>query len=128
MDIPIVIPAYDEAESLEQLVSEIHATIAERNSSSEIIIADDGSSVGTQTVLRRICEQHDNVTGLSLRANVGKAASLNIGFLHTSGEIIITMDADLQDDPAEIPKLIELLDAGNDLVTGWKADRQDSIG
>jgi len=123
--ISLVIPAKDEEASLPQLRREI-ATVADAQELDvEVIFIDDGSSDGTWEAIRAEAEADRRVRGIRFRRNFGKAAALDAGFGAARGEVIITMDADLQDDPAEIPRFLEALDGGCDLVSGWKRRRHD---
>ena len=121
--ISLVIPAYNEKESLPQLFAELRDVL--RNKNYEIIFVDDGSTDGTDEYLRQLSAQESRVKALRFRRNFGKSAALQAGFGEARGQIIITMDADLQDDPQEIPRLLEALDSGYDLVSGWRAERKD---
>ncbi|MFN3191819.1 MAG: glycosyltransferase family 2 protein [Aureliella sp.] len=121
----IVVPVFNEEESLEELLSRI-ATVAESQSAAyEVILIDDGSSDSSWSVIERMASQSEVVRGIKLRRNFGKAAALAAGFDSACGEFVITMDADLQDDPAEIPNLLSKLDEGYDVVSGWKKIRHD---
>jgi glycosyltransferase involved in cell wall biosynthesis len=127
LDISIVIPAFNEKESLSELLLQIEETLLVQEFSYEIIIVDDGSTDGTMHVLRSMKEQLKNLRVISFRKNYGKSAALAMGFAKSVGKYIITMDADLQDDPNEIPGLIAKLEEGYDLVSGWKKDRKDPL-
>ena len=121
----IVIPLYNEAGSLAELharLAEILVTVPKR---AEIIFVDDGSTDVSFEVLKGLQSNDERVKVVRLRANQGKAAALAVGFRESQGEVIITLDADLQDDPKEIPKFLAKLEEGYDLVSGWKARRQD---
>ena len=126
----IVVPVYNEHESLGELVDRI-LSVAERQSYTiEILLVDDGSSDSSWDRIEQLANQYGSrenqrVVGLKLRRNFGKAAALAAGFDHAQGERLITMDADLQDDPEEIPGLLARLDEGFDVVTGWKQVRHD---
>jgi glycosyltransferase involved in cell wall biosynthesis len=127
-EISVVIPAYNEAESLPALCSEISEVMKSVTDSYEVIIVDDGSNDGTGKIIRSLHKNDQgHVIGIQLRANFGKAAALKVGFKEAQGEIIITMDADLQDDPREIPNFISKIREGYDLVSGWKQNRRDSF-
>jgi len=128
----IVIPIYNEAESLPLLYASIDESIRKTAAlgligDCEIWFIDDGCVDSSNAVIRGIIQKDPRVRLIVFRKNFGKAAALQSGFYHCSGDIVITMDADLQDDPAEIPKMIELLDSGFDLVSGWKKDRKDPL-
>jgi len=126
-DLSVVVPAYNEAASLPELVERIEASVAPLELSLEILIVDDGSSDDTATVLRDLASRHAAVTGIRFSRNFGKAAALSAGFQHARGGLVVTMDADLQDDPVEIPRLLDKLAEGYDLVSGWKQQRKDSL-
>jgi len=122
----IVIPAYNEAESIEKLFEEIVAVLSDLDLTYEIVFVDDGSRDGTHAVVETLhLMNQGRVKVIEFQANFGKAAALKAGFEHASGDVIVTMDADLQDVPAEIPKFIEKINEGHDLVSGWKEDRKD---
>ncbi len=123
-----VIPVLNEGETLSTLNEKIAAVVQARELGSfEVIFVDDGS---TDPSWQRICDlstEHGHVRGLRFRRNFGKAAALAAGFAEARGEIVFTLDADLQDDPEEIPRFLEKMDEGYDLVSGWKKDRQDPL-
>jgi glycosyltransferase involved in cell wall biosynthesis len=122
----IVVPVYNEAGSLEPLYEEITAALGARGPF-EVVFVDDGSTDGSLLILERLAAAHDGLRVVRLRRNFGKAAALTHGFAETRGDLIVTMDGDRQDDPAEIPKLLAKLDEGYDLVSGWKQSRQDPV-
>lgn len=124
--ISIVVPLLNEVDSLRELHERIVAHVP-KGFTYEIWFIDDGSTDGSWDVISRLAESDTNVHGLQLRRNYGKSAALQMGFDHANGEYVITMDADLQDDPAEIPGLIARLEEGLDLVSGWKKVRYDPI-
>ncbi len=124
--ISFVIPSLNEAESLPKLIDGIRANVPD-GYLYEIIIVNDGATDNTEEVMRCIVDADPAVHLISHRKNFGKAAALETGFHESTGDIIITMDADLQDDPVEISRFIEKLDEGYDLVSGWKKDRQDTL-
>jgi len=121
----LVVPVYNEEESLRPLHEALTAQLAQGGETYEIIFVDDGSSDASFTVLRELHEQDAHVRVVRFRRNFGKTPALVAGFQHARGEIIVTMDADLQDDPTEIPAFIEKLAEGYDLVSGWKYPRLD---
>ncbi len=125
--VSVVIPAFNEAESLPELHAGIRAELGRMNASYEILFIDDGSTDGTLDVIRRLKSQDPAVRAISFRRNFGKSAALAVGFNEARGDIIVTMDADLQDDPTELPKLFARLEEGYDVVSGWKQNRQDPI-
>lgn len=127
MNLSIVIPAYNEKESLPTLLQKITEEVKPLNLQYEIVVIDDGSSDGTDKVLKEIKAQLPELRAIIFRKNYGKSAALSEGFKFAQGEIIITMDSDLQDDPAEIPNLLKKLDEGYDLVSGWKKKRHDPL-
>jgi len=123
----IVIPVLNEVESIPELYREIVAGVAPLNLPWELIFIDDGSTDGTGTELRRLFQRDSRVRIIEFRRNFGKSAALAAGFQMAAGDAVVTMDADLQDLPAEIPGLIDQLNAGADLVSGWKYPRHDPI-
>lgn len=123
----IVVPLFNEAESLGVLVGEIDAAAALIGASHEIIFVNDGSTDGSQAALTAIAQARPNVRLIEFRRNFGKAAALDAGFRAASGDVVFTMDADLQDDPAEMAKFLARLDEGFDVVSGWKQRRQDPL-
>jgi len=123
--ISIVVPVHDEERTIALLFEELEATLEPLARPWEVIFVDDGSTDGTFGALTRLHSQHEEVSVVRLRRNFGKAAALQAGFIQARGEVVVTMDGDLQDDPAEIPRLLAKLQEGFDLVSGWKAKRQD---
>ena len=123
--ISVVVPLLNEEHSLETLYHEIANALEPLDHGFEVIFVDDGSTDGSLSVLSRMHDELPNVVVIHLRRNFGKAAALQAGFLEAKGDLVITIDADLQDDPAEIPKLLAKLDEGFDLVSGWKTRRND---
>ncbi len=121
----IIVPVFNEAESLRQLHFEIDETCSVRKIDVEIIFVDDGSTDDTWGAVRNLAERDARVRGLRLRRNFGKTAALAAGIHSSQGDLVCMMDADLQDDPAEIPALLEKIAAGSDLVNGWKKHRLD---
>jgi len=128
MDVSIVVPFLNEEESLEELFSRIKEAADNSHLSFEVCFIDDGSTDKSLEVVKNLCKSNSNIKILSFRKNYGKSAALSVGFKLAEGDNIITMDADLQDDPAEIPNLIQKLDEGFDMVSGWKKKRHDPIG
>jgi len=122
-----VVPAYNEAESLPELHRELSAALDRLGMTWEIIYVDDGSRDGTDRVIEQLCAQESRARGILLSRNFGKSAALATGFKVVRGEYVCTLDADLQDDPNELPKLFEALEGGLDLVSGWKVKRLDPI-
>ena len=123
----VVIPVFNEAGALETLHERLCGVLDKSGEDCEIIFVDDGSDDGGPGVLDRISARDERVTVLTFRRNYGKSAALDAGFRHASGDTIITIDADLQDDPSEIPRLLAKLDEGFDAVSGWKKLRNDPI-
>jgi glycosyltransferase involved in cell wall biosynthesis len=125
--ISIVVPLLDEAESLPELMQSIFASCANTGIPCEVIAVDDGSTDESVLVLKELRAQDPRIKILVFRRNFGKAAALDAGFRAAKGDVIFTMDADLQDDPREIPRFLEELSKGLDLVSGWKAERHDPL-
>lgn len=128
----IIVPVYNEEESLPKLYAAVTENINKiilegRISGYEIWFINDGSTDGSEKQIRNLIQKDANVHLIAFRKNFGKAAALQAGFRHCNGDIVITMDADLQDDPKEIPKFISKLDEGYDLVSGWKYNRLDPL-
>lgn len=123
--ISVIIPVYNEEASLEQLARELAEVAAKHAWEMEFIFVDDGSTDGSWSVINQLARQDTRVTGIRFRRNFGKAAALAAGIRQARGEWICTLDADLQDDPGEIPRLFDELQKGYDLVTGWKKVRYD---
>jgi glycosyltransferase involved in cell wall biosynthesis len=123
--ISVVVPLLNEEHSLDALYHELAAVLDPRHEPWEVVFVDDGSTDGSIGVLTRLHDGSTNVVVVQLRSNFGKAAALQAGFLEARGDVVVTIDADLQDDPAEIPQLLAKLDEGFDLVSGWKARRND---
>ena len=125
--VSVVVPLLNEEHSLEALYHEIANALESREEPWEVVFVDDGSTDGSMDVLTRLNAETTNVVVVHLRRNFGKAAALQAGFLEARGDVIVTIDADLQDDPAEIPQLLAKLDEGFDLVSGWKTRRNDPL-
>ena len=123
--ISLVIPVYNEQDSLAPLLGEIEATAQRANLELELIFVDDGSSDGSWPLIAGLAGQHAWVHGIRFRRNFGKAAALSAGFHSARGDIILTLDADLQDDPSEIPRFLAALAEHRDVVSGWKRTRHD---
>jgi glycosyltransferase involved in cell wall biosynthesis len=127
MDLSIVIPLYNEEESLPELCGWIKQVCSEHQLSYEIILIDDGSTDDSWKVIQNLRNTDDKIKGIKFQRNYGKSAALNEGFKAAQGEVIITMDADLQDSPDEIPDLLKMIkEGGYDLVSGWKKVRHDN--
>jgi len=128
MDISVIIPLLDEAESLPELTEWIQRVASEHGLSYEIIMVDDGSRDESWQVIQDLRKKNSNIRGIKFQRNYGKSAALNEGFRAAKGDVVITMDADLQDSPGEIPALRRMIvDDKYDLVSGWKKTRHDPI-
>ncbi|MCC8188235.1 MAG: glycosyltransferase family 2 protein [Bacteroides sp.] len=128
MDISVVIPLYNEAESLPELHAWIGRVMEENGFSYEVIFVDDGSTDGSWQVIEELRRGSQQVRGIRFRRNYGKSPALYCGFKEAQGEVVITMDADLQDSPDEIPELYRMItEEGYDLVSGWKRKRYDPL-
>ena len=125
--ISVVVPVHEEERTVALLFDELQAALDPLGEPWEAVFVDDGSTDGSFAALTRLHNLHDNVRVVRLRRNFGKAAALAAGFANAEGDVVVTIDADLQDDPAEIPRLLAKLDEGFDLVSGWKAHRRDPI-
>ncbi|MCX2731658.1 glycosyltransferase family 2 protein [Saccharopolyspora sp. NFXS83] len=128
VEVSLLAPAKNEGESLPKLFSEITAAMEAQSRSWELLIVDDGSTDDSWRVITEHTAVDPRVRGLLLRRNFGKAAALAAGVAEVRGRLLVTLDADLQDDPAEVPRLLAELDAGADLVSGHKAQRKDPLG
>jgi glycosyltransferase involved in cell wall biosynthesis len=127
MEISLVIPLLDEAESLPELAAWIERVMKDNNYSYEVIFVDDGSTDNSWEVIQQLREKNPNIKGIKFQRNYGKSAGLNEGFRAAQGKVVITMDADLQDSPDEIPELRRMIvEDGYDLVSGWKKKRYDN--
>lgn len=127
MDISIIVPLYNEEESLVPLVEWIERVMNNEGYSYEVLLVDDGSRDRSWDVIEELSQKNINLKGIKFRRNYGKSAALNVGFEHCEGDVVITMDADLQDSPDEIPELYTLIIKDKyDLVSGWKKKRYDS--
>ena len=127
VDVSIVIPVFDEEGSLRDLHRKISDAMKTTGRSYELIFVDDGSKDASLEILESLYRDDPAITVLSFMRRYGKSAALGVGFDEAGGDVIITLDADLQDDPAEIPRLLEELDRGYDLVSGWKRHRKDPL-
>ena len=124
MQVSIVVPLYNEAENLESLYKRIKA-VADLPADHEIVFVDDGSTDDSLRILREIAQIDDRVRVVSFRKNFGQTAALAAGFDVVRGDVVVTLDADLQNDPADIPRLLNKMSEGYDLVSGWRRDRKD---
>lgn len=128
MDISVVVPLYNEAESLPELTAWIERVMAQNGYSYEIIFVNDGSTDNSMEVIRDLASRNDAIHAISFSRNYGKSPALNNGFVKSKGKVVITMDADLQDSPDEIPELYRMVtEEGYDLVSGWKKKRYDPL-
>ncbi len=127
MQLSLVIPVFNEEGSLDELFSRLEETLQGTGRKYEYIFIDDGSTDDSLVILTRLHQASARVNVFSFRRNYGKSAALSVGFKAAQGDIVITMDADLQDDPLEIPNLIQAIEGGLDLVSGWKQERHDPI-
>ena len=127
IEVSVVLPVLDEVESLGVLYRELTTVLEGLGRPYELIFVDDGSRDGSFETLEKLHRSDERVRVLRLRRNFGKAAALAVGFREANGEIVVTLDADLQDDPNELPRLLTRLEEGYDLVSGWKRDRQDRL-
>ena len=123
--ISVVVPVRDEERTVEPLYDELAHALGSLGESWEVVYVDDGSRDGTHAALSRLHESTTNVRVVRMRRSAGKAAALDAGFGVAEGDVVVTIDGDLQDDPAEIPRLLAKLDEGFDLVSGWKTRRND---
>ena len=128
MDISVVVPLYNEAESLPELAAWIERVMAENNFSYEVLFINDGSTDNSWEVIKQLSAKNPAMKGVCFRRNYGKSPALNTGFERVQGDVVITMDADLQDSPDEIPELYRMItEDGYDLVSGWKKKRYDPL-
>lgn len=124
-ELSVVVPIYNEFESLQPLLEAIANGVAPLYTPYEIVCIDDGSTDGTTALLKQQAEERSDLRAIILRRNYGQTAAMSAGFKHAQGKIIVTMDGDLQNDPADIPMILEKLEEGYDLVSGWRKKRQD---
>lgn len=127
MKISVVLPIYKEKENVAPMMAQIVNVMRENNWGYEIIAVDDGSMDETRQELEKVGKSDSNIKLVFLRRNYGQSTAFSAGFQFVTGDIVVTMDADLQNDPADIPKMIAFLDRGYDFVTGWRKNRQDSL-
>lgn len=126
-ELSIVVPFYNEAENVIPLWEIIHATLKKLKSSYEVIFIDDGSTDGTRDIIKKLAKSNRLLKAILFRANFGQSAAMAAGFHATRGKTVIAMDGDLQNDPRDIPMLLAKLDEGYDIVSGWRANRQDRL-
>jgi len=127
IDISIVLPVYNEEENLKELHSNLTDALKKLGCEYEIIAVDDGSTDSSFKVLKELSQSDPRLKAIKFRRNFGQTAALSAGFHHAKGDVIITMDSDLQNDPADIPRLLEKINEGYDVVSGWRADRKDKF-
>lgn len=125
VDISVVIPVHNEEGNVKELYAKLRNVLSPITENYELIFVDDGSSDKTFNILKEINKEDQKMKAIKLRRNFGKSIALNAAFRHTKGDVVITMDGDLQDDPVEIPRFIEKIEEGYDLVVGWKYPRND---
>ena len=126
LQVSIIAPVYNEIESIPHLLTAISSVMTEHNIIYEILCIDDGSTDGSTQLLKELALTHNDLKAVLLRRNYGQTAAMAAGFNYAEGKIIITLDADLQNDPQDIPKLLEKMAEGYDLVSGWRKNRQDN--
>ena len=125
MDISVIVPVYNEVENVERLCSKLHASLARIGRTYELILVDDGSRDGTWEKLKEQASRVPHLRLIRLRRNFGQTAAMSAGMHQAKGEVMVTLDADLQNDPDDIPLLLERMDRGFDVVSGWRKDRKD---
>jgi glycosyltransferase involved in cell wall biosynthesis len=123
--VSVIVPLYNEVDSVRTLYGELHRVLTDWKHAYEIILVDDGSQDGTGAIIDELAARDANVMAVHLRRNFGQTAAIAAGIDHSSGPIVVTLDGDLQNDPADIPALVERLNAGYDVVSGWRKARQD---
>lgn len=124
-EVSIVIPIYNEYENLPKLTGAILGVMDNYDRSYEVLLVDDGSKDGSDELLKQICEKYEHFKAFKFRKNFGQTAAMACGFDHAKGDIIVAMDGDMQNDPKDIPNVIEKLEEGYDVVNGWRKNRQD---
>ncbi len=127
IDISVVVPVYNEAENLPELAQQIRAALEGGPWTYEVLLVDDGSRDGSRDIIRNLAAADPRIQGLLFRRNFGQTAAMQAGFDQAAGAVLIPMDADLQNDPADIPKLMAKLDEGWDIVSGWRAERKEGV-
>ena len=126
-EVSVVIPLFNEVENVRPLYRELRSTMKALGRSWEVIFVDDGSTDGTDEVLRELYAQEDGICIVKLRRNFGQTAAMTAGFNHAQGEIIVCLDGDLQNDPQDIARLLNKMTEGYDVVSGWRVNRQDGF-
>ncbi|HDZ10989.1 MAG TPA: glycosyltransferase, partial [Bacteroidetes bacterium] len=127
LELSVVIPLYNEKESLPELYRQLTDALEKAQLTYELIFVDDGSRDGSSEVLEELAQKDSRLRVIQFQKNYGKSAALSVAFEAAEGEVVATLDADLQDDPYEIPQLIRKLEEGYDLVSGWKKKRRDPL-
>jgi len=127
VEISVIVPVYNEVENIETLSNSLINVLNMMGKSYEVILIDDGSTDGTSELLKSIAENNPVIKGIRFRRNFGQTAAMAAGFDYASGDIIISLDGDMQNDPADIPRLIAKLEEGYDVVSGWRKNRQDNF-
>ena len=127
VELSVVIPLYNEEQNVAPLLAELSAILASMPVPHEVVLIDDGSTDGTFEALRRIQKSHQHVRVIRFARNFGQTAAFAAGFAHARGRLIVTSDGDLQNDPRDIPRMIEAADSGYDIVCGWRKDRKDAF-
>ncbi|HET9957378.1 MAG TPA: glycosyltransferase family 2 protein, partial [Polyangiaceae bacterium] len=127
LDLSVIVPVYNEEESLPHLVSELHAALEPTGLSYELVLVDDGSVDGSYALLERMARLDPSLHVVRFRRNFGQTAAMQAGLDASRGRKVVTIDADLQNDPADIPAMLAKLDEGYDMVAGWRKNRQDAF-
>ena len=127
VDVSIVIPLFNEAENLELLYEQLKPVLDSLGRAGEVVLIDDGSSDASFSIMQKLQTRDDRLRVIRLRRNFGQTAAFSAGFDYARGNVIVTMDGDLQNDPQDIPKLLDKIDEGYDIVSGWRVDRQDKF-
>src|SRR5262249_21443888 len=125
MKLSVVVPIYNEIENVDALIASIKTALASAPYDYEIVAVDDGSTDGTREALAKLVTANPQLRVVELRRNYGQTAAMSAGMEYATGEVIVTIDGDLQNDPADIPTLVAKIDEGYDLVHGWRKDRKD---
>lgn len=126
-DVSLIVPVYNEVDNIQPLYDQLASVMDSLGRTVELVIVDDGSTDGTTQQLKRLAAIDSRLTIVEFRRNYGQTAAMQAGFEHASGNVLVTLDGDLQNDPADIPKMLEKLDEGYDLVHGWRRHRQDTF-
>jgi glycosyltransferase involved in cell wall biosynthesis len=123
----VVVPVFNEVENLVPLIDELEGVLASQKRTYEIVVVDDGSTDGTTPLLRKMATERRAIKAIFFRRNFGQTAAFDAGFRNASGEVVVTIDGDLQNDPHDIPAMVDKLDEGYDLVAGWRRNRKDGF-